>query len=399
MQTPQKDSDPTLQERIKKYFDTHRSCRSEDVKDENLSELFGLLALMRTWASEDMAFIQPLNTTPYELHPTTSLTIEFLRNATDSGIIYVDPKHSTETAFKDNSDGTFSWYWYRVGFQPSIDVAGRNLDISETISFLQGLLRKHLTTEQKRQFPKLMRNIAIDECVQYLELMLTEHGFNESIGDKTRLIFDELLDAMSVSQILPCIWSAVKSAAAFLQTPDCHSRKHAYNTIQGKIRDIAARRQSGERKESAFERHSRCPRSQISIELYGEMGFANDVGFTTRLADIPLCEEWQHSEKEELSEPDCEFTQYEKACLAEAGFGECSDFEWERPLSALNRMVTVQKFQQGNRYRITVSDISKPDGLSKIACAGMDDFTSVLVFTYSMERHDDIEYEYREVDN
>lgn len=284
----------SLREKVNATYKTQKKLNVSDIESAvDLTALISLLALLRSWSTEQLDSIQPLSSTPRILCTTTEMTITTVSHIYHGGLLNVDLSKTRIEAFVENSDQTVSWYTQQTALIPSLQTSDRTLDIPETISFLQSLLPNGLAFAQKKQLRELMRKIAIAECVQYHINILKEYNFDEVVSDKTELTFSELLETMSVSHILPCIWSSAKSAAAFLQTPACQGRKHAYNTIHGKIRETAAKRLSGELQNKPFDRGSRCERSEISIELYGALGFDADIGFTTRLADIEIPEAWE----------------------------------------------------------------------------------------------------------
>lgn len=197
-----------------------------------------------------------------------------------------------------------------------------------------------------------MRAIAVDECVQYMQYLLGEHGFDSDTGEKTEKIFEELLDDLPVNQILVCIWSAVKNAAAFMQTPSCKGRKHAFNSIQGKLREAAQRRIVGEIDSSGFDRNKYCSRSEISFALYGVMGFEGDIGFDTRLADIPISEDWEASTEDEYSQEFeyLHFTDEELAALESHGFDVFARFDATQQFIFSDVKIQIFKVKDGPTY-------------------------------------------------
>ncbi|MFA6122041.1 MAG: hypothetical protein WCT35_09735 [Sideroxydans sp.] len=380
-----------FRDRINEFYKTQGSLNVKDIEYEaDLTSLLGLLALLRTWSSEKLDHIQPLDSLHNILCPTSSMTRETISKIYRSKLVNIDASNSPDSAFVENEDHSISWYIFLTALQPSLCTSDRVLDIQETIALLQGIIPNCLQPWQKSQLPDLMRTIAVEECVQYLQYILSEYGFDEPVGEKTKLIFDELLDSLPVSCIIPCIWSSAKSAAAFLQTPACKGRKHAFNTIQGKIRETASKRLSGELQNKPFVRSTSCGRSQISIELYSLLGFDGDVGFNERLADIEIPEAWKTEDEDNEYETGAKFTTHEKLVLEECGYYECSDSWFERPLTFLDREVVVRKVLTSPCYEVRVKDVSNLKDSIQIASAWMDDFTSVAIFIDAMEKSDDI---------
>lgn len=385
------------QERIREYYQSQKQLNISDIDyGADLTAIIALLALLRTWSTEKLDCVQPLNEMPSILCPTIDMTSSTVGNIYHAGMINIDTTRTPVNAFVEKDNQSINWYTYHTVLQPALCTNDRVLDIPETIAVLKSLLPNGLQEWQKKQLPELMREIAIDECVQYHQYILNKYNFDESVGEKTRLIFEELLETMSVSHIVPCIWFAAKSAAAFYQSSSCKSKKHAYNTIQGHIRETAAKRMSGELQNKPFNRGTGCERSEISIELYTSLGYDGDVGFTERLADIEIPEAWETTLDDPEMETGAVFSTHEKLLLEESSFYECTDSWWERPLVTLDREVVVRKLLSSPQYEVIVKEVANVKDPVIIASALMNDFTTVAVFIDALEKSDDFEHSKRE---
>lgn len=382
----------TLRDRINEFYKSQSSRNVNDIENGvDLISLVGLLAFLRTWSTEKLDRVQPLDSLHIILCPTSGMTSETIRKIYRSGLINIDIANSPDSAFVENDDHSIAWYIFLASLKPSLCTSDRVLDIQETISLLQGFIPDGLQPWQKSQLPALMRAIALEELLQYHQYILREYGFDEPVGEKTKLIFSELLESLPVNCIIPCIWSAAKSAAAFSKAQSCKGYKHAFNTIQGKIRETASKRLTGELQNKPFDRGTGSERSQISIELYSLLGFAGDVGFTERLVDIDIPEAWKTTSQDNEYESGGEFSSYEKLVLEEHTFYECSNSWFERPLTSLDREVIVRKLPSAPHYEVRVLDVSEMHQEPvQIASAMMDDFTAVAVFIDAMERSDNL---------
>lgn len=381
-----------FRKRIDEYYKSQSCLNVKDIEyGADLTSLVGLLAFLRTWSTEELDQVQPLDSLHNCLCPTSSMTKETISNIYHSKMLNIDVTNSPDSVFIENDDHTIAWYVFQAALKPSFCTSDRILDIQESIALLQELIPNGLQNWQKSQLPALMKSIALEELTQYHQHILQEYGFNEPVGEKTKFILNELLDALPVNCIIPCIWSAAKSAAAFSQTQSCKNYKHAYNTIQGKIRETASKRMTGALQNKPFDRGAGCERSQISIELYSLLGFAGDVGFTNRLADIGIPEAWKITFQDNEYETGAEFTTHEKLVLEEYDFYECSNSWFERPLTNLDREVTVRKLLSAPHYEVRLMDVSKAHEPIQIASAMMGDFTAVAVFIDAIEKSDDLE--------
>lgn len=334
-------------------YKVQRALPYQAINEVSLSALVGLHALVNTWAAEDMTHLLPLQDKLELFWPTKDKSTRSLSKIYQESLLNVDLEHCTTATFVDEPDGAINWYTLRAALIPSIRVTQDSImNVPDTQGYLGGLLPDGLSNQQKSELPHLMRAIAVDECIQYMQYLLGEYGFDSDTGEKTEKMFEELLDDMPVNQIMVCIWTAVKGAAAFIQSPSCKGRKHAFNTIHGKLRDAALRRIAGELESKGFDRHKYCPRSEISFSLYGLLGFDGDIGFETRLKNIPIPEKWL-APKEEADGSDFEymsFTHEEQAVLKSHGFEVLHQFDAERRLSFSEQVIQVFKIQAAQTY-------------------------------------------------
>lgn len=279
-------------ERIRNTFAYPTCFDYDDLHSAKLDDLVTLLALLRAHSTEDFGYIKPFTLDPIQLTPNENNSLEVLRRLYRHHFISVDVDNSPLSAFVDE-ENEIKFYMLDVALQPAIAVLDVQ-DIPKTIEILKHQL-SNPSESQAAELSELMLYIAREECVQFMRYILAESGFEhyvDEVSDKTMLQFDELLQKLPVSQILPCIWSAIKGAAAFIQHPTCTGRKHAFNTIQGKIRKEAMKRLAGNAAPKPFDRNTYCPRSEISYTLYEILGYENDVGFYSRLDDIQVPDSW-----------------------------------------------------------------------------------------------------------
>jgi hypothetical protein len=380
----QEDQSASFMDRIRKAFKNQRALPCQAINEASLTVLVGLHALLYTWAAEDMTRLLPLQDRPEHFWPTKDKSVSSLSKIYRESLLNVDLEHCTAAAFVENPDSTISWYTIRAALIPSIRVATDTLmTLPDTLGYLAGLLPDGLSNQQKSELPLLMRAIAVDECIQYMQYLLGEYGFNSNTGEKTGKIVEELLHDLPVNQIMVCIWTAVKGAAAFIQSPHCKGRKHAFNTIHGKLRKAALRRIASGLESKGFDRHKYCPRSEISFSLYGLLGFDGDVGFVTRLKDIPIPEKWRAPKEEE---PDFEYMLYtheEHTVLKSHGFEVRYQFDAARRLPFSGQVIQVFKIKAAQTY-FELSVSSGVDG--EFFTAKLETLDALLFYLIAFEK-------------
>jgi hypothetical protein len=240
-----------------------------------------LLSLVRLAASEDFSYIMPLRLTTEPLAPTENFTYEVIRQLFQHKLIYISPKSSID-AFVFQNEGIERFYLDRVSWDLPISSGSKNSQ--GLIEELEAIFRNGNWPESWRnEWRALWKKIALQECLQYLEVGLNEHGLSLNPGEKTYLVLNGALEQYSVAQIYNMIWRAVRDAAAFY-VRERVPKQHAANTVIGSIQRQADRAKAEGWDLKPYRRDFRCPQSMISQVLFdtalqiGEKGFNSPPG-------------------------------------------------------------------------------------------------------------------------
>ena len=124
----------------------------------------------------------------------------------------------------------------------------------------------------------LWRQIAIAECIEYLEYRLDKVGFNFAAGDKTYKTFDILLNDFSVSQIYGIIWRAVAEASK-LYLEKGLTKRHAANSVIGSCQRYAERAKINGWNLTEYNRPQDLPQSELSAFFFNRVLGIGDMGF------------------------------------------------------------------------------------------------------------------------
>jgi len=124
------------------------------------------------------------------------------------------------------------------------------------------------------------RIVALHECVRYLELALSEHGFPFDVGEKTVAVLKSVLSTFSIGQAYTFIWRSAKDAAAFYVREGTH-KKHAANTVPGSIQRMAERAIAQGWQVNGFRRDYRRPETSLSQVLFTTALRLQDGGLST----------------------------------------------------------------------------------------------------------------------
>lgn len=136
-----------------------------------------------------------------------------------------------------------------------------------------------LETLKKADFPydiegneilELWQEIAIGECITYLQYRLDKIGFPFSPGEKTHLVFKQLLKNFSVSQIYYIIWCKVNDASRWYLEGGV-SKQHAANSVIGACLHYGENAAIYERELPQYRRPADCPRSILTLFFYNKI--------------------------------------------------------------------------------------------------------------------------------
>lgn len=235
-----------------------------------------LLSFIRTTASENLLVYGPLITTKEPLSPNTDFSFEIVRQLYRSGLIAVHPNSQVD-AFKFNNGEPNTFYVDKVLW--SLDFGGSSEETQGTVTELERIFRteewpEHWYSERLLLWKKL----ALQECLTYLKVVLNEHGLDLTPGEKTYMVFNNVLEEYSVGQVYNMIWRAGRDAAAFYMRGGV-SKPHASNTVVGSIQKQADKARAEGWETKAYRRDRRCPESVLSQTLFntalkiGEEGF------------------------------------------------------------------------------------------------------------------------------
>jgi hypothetical protein len=197
----------------------------------------------------------------------------------EEGLIAVHPD-SPLTAFTFEDDQATHFNVSKVWWTPR--VAANVEQYQQVVNALEMLLRNPVawpSTWLSARVP-LWKQVAVDECLAYLHLVLTEHGLPFQPGEKTHSMLNRVLEHFSIGQVYKFIWSAVRDAAAFYQRTQT-TRQHAANTVPGAIQRAAERAIAENWQVKPFSRNYKCPESMLTHMLFTVVLQIGEAGWTS----------------------------------------------------------------------------------------------------------------------
>jgi hypothetical protein len=124
----------------------------------------------------------------------------------------------------------------------------------------------------------LWKEIAIAECIEYLQHQLKAVNFAFSPGEKTHKVFDIILNDFSVSQIYGIIWRAVANASKSCLERSI-SKKHAANSVIGACERYAENAKMNGWDLNQYNRIKDLPQSILSEFYFNRVLGIGDMGF------------------------------------------------------------------------------------------------------------------------
>jgi hypothetical protein len=242
-----------------------------------LEDIVYLISFVRLGAAEGFSFIRPLGSITDLLSPQKHLDYDLLKRLYRRELIFVHPNSDID-AFDFEGDDFKSFNLDKVFWV--LPRGANGVSTQRFIADAENLLKTKEWPERWREEAYILwKQIALEECLQYLGMVLEEHRLPFNPGEKTNLMFENLLEEYSVAQAYNFIWRAAKDAAAFYQRGGVN-KQHAANTVVGAIQRQAERALSEGWEVKAYHRDFRCPQSMIGQVLFNTALQIGDIGFT-----------------------------------------------------------------------------------------------------------------------
>ncbi|MDX5363171.1 MAG: hypothetical protein LPJ91_03310 [Pseudazoarcus pumilus] len=246
----------------------------------SVGDRLALFALIRAQADGEFDYIQPLDdpNRVVPLAPTREMEVDILQRLYRNGVINIDPD-SHASAF-DQEAGYKSFYLSRVAWLPNLSLDGvSRADLSLLFDVLYSEFREDPEPAWEDFAVDSLYTIAREEVMQAILLWGSELRVEFVAHKKTREIVTQLLHNFSVSECLYFAKKAVDDAHLFYARGMANSRKHAGNTIPGRMLSLADRALAEHWNVIRYSRNSTLPRSAMSLVFHGVLFPSEDEGF------------------------------------------------------------------------------------------------------------------------
>ena len=230
-------------------------------------------AICRALLKENLYEIAPFSNSEVILTPTDILRKKLYSSLIHNQVIAVSPQSTLDAFDIDSEDFPNTFYIYRVTYFLNLIFPANKKDL-----FTEILDPSYYCPENADEAVILWKEIAVAECIEYLQYQLDKVNFEFTPGEKTYKTFDIILNDFSVSQIYGIIWRAVADASK-LYLEKGLSKKHAANSVIGACERYAERAKINGWDLTQYNRIKDLPQSVLSLFYFnrvlgiGEMGF------------------------------------------------------------------------------------------------------------------------------
>ena len=274
-----------LEEQLTKIDDVYsRELVPVDFSTLSFTSKVFLGALCRGLLKENMYEIAPLAHSGAILTPTDQMLDILYEDLTNNGVIAVSPR-SPLSAFNTNCDDfPRRYYTYLVTYYLNLLFPENKQDL-----FTEILNPSYYSPECADEALALWKEIAVSECIEYLQYRLKMVGFEFTPGEKTHKTFEIILNDFSVSQIYGIIWRAVADASK-LYLEKGITKIHAANSVIGACERYAERAKINGWDLTQYNRIRDLPQSVLSLFYFNRVLGIGEKGFRNRptIEDLPI---------------------------------------------------------------------------------------------------------------
>ncbi|MBO0962442.1 hypothetical protein J1P26_22330 [Neobacillus sp. MM2021_6] len=281
------------EERQKKLLEKKRQLLCDYYEEDNwemiletdlsLEDRLYLAVVLRGALSEDTSYIEPLENIEGKIAPTTEYEREIIKTLTGRNILVPSLKSKVddfevEFVSEDDQQYKIAYYIYKVHYRLNVMPEDDDYD-----AMIKRLLYPHLNDEEgfKDFCYEKWRQVALNECLQYLLYQMHKVGYTFNPGEKTIRVFEELLEHFSVSQIYSIIYRSVANSTQRYQAREI-TKIHAQNSVIASCESYGQRAIAQGWKLTYYARLRDLPETYISNVLFTSIMQIAELGFSEK---------------------------------------------------------------------------------------------------------------------
>ena len=224
-----------------------------------------LAALCHACLDKNQSTIQPIFGSQIPLASTQGLQTDIYSKLIESGAIIVSPESSLNAFDLEAKSFPRKYDKEKVSYKLNIALADNAKSIADALKNIDST-----RSENKEELLNLWREIAIGECITYLQYRLDRVGFSFSPGEKTHLVFQQLLENFSVAQLYYIIWCKVNDASRWYLEGSV-TKHHAACSVISACQRYGENALFFKRDLPKYRRPSDCPHSILTQFFYNKV--------------------------------------------------------------------------------------------------------------------------------
>lgn len=248
------------------------------IDDLNFKDRVYLGALLRTFLDEDAKKILSFKSDQFKFSPNFNYSIKILRYLVNKQIIIACPESGLEY-FELNSDDSITYSLNEVNYNLNLDIH----DNYEEVIFM--LMNPEAEEYDKVDAVDLWKEIALEELLEILVYEMKKTRFDFNPGDKTILVFNDLLEKFSVGQIYSIIWKQIANASKWYQEGGV-SKRYAANSVITNCQSFAERAINQGWELNNYYRPADCKQSMLSKFYFDRVLKIGELGFNMPPVDL-----------------------------------------------------------------------------------------------------------------
>lgn len=241
------------------------------IEDLEFKDKVYIGALLRTTLSEDMKKIKSIEKSEFKLSPNNDYSFRIIKYLINKNIIVACPE-SNLNYFILNDDGSIKYSTNKVDYNLNINIDGTYKESIFTLINAENF--KYRDSEAL----ELWKEIALEEVLEILNYEMVRTKFNFNPGEKTILVFKDLLENFSVGQVYGIIWRQVANASKWYQQGGAN-KKHAANSVITNCQSFGERALNEGWDLTNYYRPKECKQSMLSKFYFDRVLGIGDLGF------------------------------------------------------------------------------------------------------------------------
>ena len=248
-----------------------------DFSKASPGQIIFLLTLIRFSANEELSKLQAYSDIyGIRFTPNENYSIEILEQLYDDKILLIDP-NSNLSAFDFHDKKFITKVSCLINYKD---------DISSLLSMIGEIVcMPEFFDTYSLEIKQLCEEVALQECLAYLDYQLTARHFVFSPRKKTKEVFNKLLQKYSVAQMYNFIYRACRYASDEYQKRQI-SKEQAARLIPGAVQRYGERAEAEGWEITPYKRDFNLPQSELSVVLYDAILGKPDGGFNISIENL-----------------------------------------------------------------------------------------------------------------